>query len=92
LAIATTIAWVMAANGDLQAGAVIGWWVGWSVYETIIRLQCKQYIKDGPWWGHCYRQAGRMDMVCYVMFKNLLIGVIFFIVLRNLGMLHATVS
>jgi hypothetical protein len=92
LAIATTIAWVMAANGDLQAGAVIGWWVGWSVYETIIRLQCKPYIKDGPWWGHCYRQAGRMDMVCYVMFKNLLIGVIFFIVLRNLGMLHATVS
>ena len=92
LAIATTIAWFMAANGDLQAGAVIGWWVGRSVYEIIIRLQCKPYIKDGPWWGHQYRRAGRMDMICYVMFKNLLIGVIFFIALRNLGGLHATVS
>lgn len=92
LAVATTIAWFMAANGDLQAGAVIGWWVGWSVYEIIIRLQCKPYIKDGPWWGHQYRQASWMDMICYVMFKNLLIGVIFFIVLRNLGMLHTAVN
>ena len=92
LAIATTIAWLMAANGDLQAGAVIGWWVGWSVYEIIIRLQCKPYIKDGPWWGRRYRQAGRMDMICYGMVKNLLSGVIFFIVLRNLGMLHTTIN
>lgn len=92
LAIATTIAWVIAANGNLQANAVIGWWLGWSVYEVIIRLQCKPYIKDGPWWGRRYRRASRMDMICYVMFKNLLIGAIFFIALRSLGMLHITVS
>lgn len=92
LAIATTVAWVMAANGNLQAVAVIGWWVGWSVYETVIRLQCKPYIKDGPWWGRRYRRAGRMDMICYVMFKNLLIGAIFFIVLRKLGVLNIAAS
>lgn len=91
LALAATVAWTMTAIGSLQAGAVISWWLGWSVYEIIIRMQCKPYIKDGPWWGHRYRGAGRMDMLCYVMFKNLLIGVVFFIVLRRFGVLH-TVS
>lgn len=88
LAIAVTSTWGLAANGQLGASALIGWWLGWSVYEIIIRLQCKPYIKDGPWWGHRYRPAGRMDMICYVMFKNLLIGAILFIVLRNLGLLQ----
>lgn len=88
LAVAVTSAWGLAANGQLGASAVIGWWLGWSVYEIIIRLQCKPYIKDGPWWGHRYRPAGRMDMICYVMFKNLLIGAVLFIVLRNLGLLQ----
>lgn len=88
LAITVTTAWGLAANGQLGASAVIGWWLGWSVYEIIIRLQCKPYIKDGPWWGHRYRRAGLMDMICYVLFKNLLIGAILFIVMRNLGLLQ----
>ena len=88
LAIAATIAWTLAASGQLEAGAVIGWWLGWSIYEIIIRLQCKPYIKDGPWWGRRYCRAGRMDMICYVMFKNLLIGATFFIALRRLNILH----
>lgn len=88
LAIAVTTAWLLAANGQLGASAIIGWWLGWSVYEIIIRLQCKPYIKDGPWWRHSYRQASRMDMFCYVMFKNLLIGVILFSMLRNIGLLQ----
>jgi hypothetical protein len=29
-----------------------------------------------------------MDMICYVMFKNLLIGAGLFIALRNLGLLQ----
>jgi NosR/NirI family transcriptional regulator, nitrous oxide reductase regulator len=88
LALATTIVWAMATNGSMEVGAVIGWWLGWSVYEIIIRMQCKPYIKDGPWWGHRYRHAGCMDMICYVMFKNLLIGAVFFIVLHHFGVLH----
>jgi len=88
LALAATTAWLLAANGQLGSSAVIGWWLGWSAYEIVIRLQCKPYIKDGPWWHHNYRQAGRMDMFCYVMFKNLLIGVILFSVLRNLSLLQ----
>jgi hypothetical protein len=88
LAIAATIAWVLAASGRLEAGAIIGWWLGWSVYEVIIRLQCKCYIKVGPWWSHHYKHADRMDMICYVMFKNLLIGAAFFILMRHFGLLH----
>lgn len=87
-AVAVSVAWALAANGLLSADALIGWWLGWSIYEIIIRLQCKPYIKDGPWWGHRYRPAGWMDMICYVFFKNLLIGALFFVVLRNLGYLQ----
>ena len=88
LAVAATFAWALAAGGWLQAGAVIGWWLGWSVYEVFIRLECKPYIKIGPWWGRQYKRAGRMDMICYVMFKNLLIGAAFFLLLRHFGLLH----
>jgi NosR/NirI family nitrous oxide reductase transcriptional regulator len=89
LAVAATIAWALAASGRLEAGAVIGWWLGWSIYEVIIRLQCKPYVKVGAWWSHSYKPASRMDMICYVMFKNLLVGVVFFIMLRHLDMLQA---
>ncbi len=88
VAFAATVAWALAASGEMEAIAVIGWWLGWSVCEVIIRLQCKPYIKVGPWWGHAYKAAGRMDMICYVMFKNLLIGASLFIVLRHLGLLN----
>ncbi len=88
IAATATVVWALAANGQLGASVVIGWWLGWSVYEIIIRLQCKPYIKDGPWWGRRYRSASLMDMICYVMFKNLLIGAILFIVLRNFGLLQ----
>lgn len=91
LAVAATIAWALVASGELEAGAVIGWWLGWSIYEVIIRMQCKPYVKVGPWWGRQYKAAGRMDMICYVMFKNLLIGAALFITLRHFGLLH-TVS
>lgn len=87
LALAVTVAWGLAALGELRAGAVIGWWFGWSVYEVMIRLNGKRYVKDGPWWGRRYRVAGVMDMVCYVAFKNLLIGASLFLVLKALGRL-----
>ena len=87
LALAVTVAWVLAALGELRAGALIGWWFGWSVYEVWIRLNAKRYVKDGPWWGRRYRVAGVMDMVCYVAFKNLLIGAALFLVLKALGRL-----
>ena len=85
LAVAATLAWVLAATGQLRAGAVIGWWFGWSVCEVLIRLQAKRYVKDGPWWGRRYRVAGVMDMLSYVGFKNLLIGAAFFLVLKAAG-------
>jgi hypothetical protein len=87
LALATTIAWVMAALGELRAGSIIAWWFGWSVYEVMIRLKAKRYVKDGPWWGRRYRVASIMDMLCYVGFKNLLIGAALFLALKAAGWL-----
>ncbi len=87
LALAASLMWVFAALGQLQAGAVIGWWFGWSVFEVIVRLGAKPYVKDGPWWAGRYRKAGVMDMICYVGFKNLLIGASLFIALKTVGAL-----
>ena len=87
IALAASVAWVLAAMGQLRAGALIGWWFGWSVYEVFIRLDGKRYVKDGPWWGRRYRVAGVMDMLCYVAFKNLLIGAALFLGLKALGWL-----
>ncbi len=85
LGLAASVAWVMAALGHLSAGALIGWWFGWSLYEVLIRLSGKRYVKDGPWWQDRYREAGVMDMLSYVGFKNLLIGASLFLALKAFG-------
>lgn len=89
LALAATLAWVLALAGQLRAGAVIGWWFGWSVLEVLIRLRDKRYVKDGPWWGRRYRVANTMDMLSYVGFKNLLLGAALFLALKAGGRLVA---
>lgn len=86
-AIGVTLMWVLAATGRIEAGAIVGWWFGWSVFEVIVRLGSKPYVKEGAWWGRRYRKASVMDMLCYVGFKNLLIGAVFFITLKSQGLL-----
>lgn len=87
VALLVTVAWALAAVGQLRAGALIGWWLGWSALEVLVRLRAKPYVKDGPWWGRNYRTATRMDMLCYVLFKNLLVGVMLFMGLKAAGLL-----
>ncbi|MBN8442208.1 MAG: transcription regulator [Thauera sp.] len=87
LAVAASLAWVFAALGQLAPAAIIGWWFGWSVFEIAVRMGSKPYVKEGPWWGSRYRRAGLMDMICYVGFKNLLIGAVMFIGLKSAGLL-----
>ena len=48
LGVAASVMWIVAAMGRLEAGAVIGWWFGWSVFEVIVRLGAKPYVKEGP--------------------------------------------
>ena len=86
LGLAASVVWVLAAMGRLDAGAIIGWWFGWSVFEVVVRLGAKPYVKEGPWWGAAYRSATLMDMICYVSFKNLLIGAVLFLSLKSLGL------
>ncbi|MBA4343709.1 MAG: 4Fe-4S binding protein [Methylibium sp.] len=87
LALAATLAWLLAASGRLSSAAIIGWWFGWSAYEVLIRMNGRRYVKDGPWWRANYRVAGWMDMISYVAFKNLLIGAALFLTLKALGRL-----
>jgi hypothetical protein len=87
LGLAATVVWILAALGRMEAGALIGWWFGWSVFEVVVRLSSKPYVKEGPWWGRRYRRAKPMDMICYVGFKNLLIGAALFLALKSLGLL-----
>lgn len=82
-----TLMWLFAAAGRLEAGAVVGWWLTWSVFEVVVRLTSKPYVKEGPWWGRQYRRATLMDMLCYVGFKNLLIGAVLFLALKATGAL-----
>ncbi|MBN9459819.1 MAG: regulatory protein NosR [Burkholderiales bacterium] len=82
-----TVVWLLAADGRMSSAAVIGWWFGWSVYEVLIRMQGKRHVKDGPWWGRTWREAGVMDMLSYVGFKNLLIGATLFLGLEALGLM-----
>lgn len=89
LAVAASLAWLLAAQGKLSSAAIIGWWFGWSVYEVLIRMSGRRYVKDGPWWRANYRVAGWMDMLSYVGFKNLLIGAALFLALKALGWLPA---
>ena len=89
LAVAASLAWLLAAQGKLSSAAISGWWFGWSVYEVLIRMSGRRYVKDGPWWRANYRVAGWMDMLSYVGFKNLLIGASLFLALKALGWLPA---
>ena len=87
LALAASVAWALAATGRLSSVAIIAWWFGWSVYEVLIRMSGKRYVKDGVWWQQRYRVANWMDMLSYVGFKNLLIGAALFLALKALGVL-----
>ncbi len=89
LAVVVTVMWVLGlgAEGKMGPAAVIGWWIGWSLYEIMVRMQCKPWVKEGPWWRHARRQADWADMTAYVVTKNLIIGVVLFLVLRVTGVL-----
>ena len=86
-ALAASLVWLLAARGSASPLLVIGAWFGWSVFEVLVRLQGKRYVKDGPWWGKLYRQANVMDMLSYVGFKNLLIGAVIFWLLARADMM-----
>jgi NosR/NirI family transcriptional regulator, nitrous oxide reductase regulator len=87
LAILVTWAWLLGAAGKLGPGIVLGWWLAWSAYETITRMKCKPFVKEGPWWGRALRRATWADMAAYVGMKNLLVGAGLFLVMKAAGIL-----
>jgi NosR/NirI family nitrous oxide reductase transcriptional regulator len=89
LAVLVTWAWLLGAAGRLGPGIVLGWWLAWSAYELIVRMACKPWVKEGPWWGHTLRKASWADMAAYVGMKNLLIGAALFLLMSATGALPA---
>ncbi|MCC6533002.1 MAG: 4Fe-4S binding protein [Burkholderiales bacterium] len=87
LAVLVTWTWLLGAAGKLGPGIILGWWLAWSVYELIVRMQCKPYVKEGPWWGRRFRAATWADMVSYVSMKNLLVGAALFLAMKGVGVL-----
>lgn len=87
LAVVVTLAWILAATGQIGSAVVIAWWIGWSVYEVLCRRRCKPWVKEGPWWGRQRRAADTMDLIFYVATKNLLIGAGLFVILALLGVI-----
>ncbi|AAZ97343.1 probable transmembrane regulatory nosR transcription regulator protein [Thiobacillus denitrificans ATCC 25259] len=87
LTILVTWVWVLGAAGRIGPGIVLGWWSAWSVYELVVRMRCKPYVKDGPWWGRNLRPASWADMAAYVTFKNLLIAATLFLIMKGTGVL-----
>lgn len=85
LAVVVTTVWILAAAHRVTSAVVIGWWIGWSVYEVLCRRRCKPWVKEGPWWGRKRRRAGTVDIIFYVATKNLLIGIGLFLVLALFG-------
>ena len=88
LAVLVTWTWLLGAAGKLGPGIILGWWLAWSVYETIARMNCKPRVKEGPWWQRNYRAASWADMIAYVGMKNLLIGAALFLFLKAVGALQ----
>lgn len=87
LAVLVTWVWVLGAAGSIGPGIVLGWWLAWSVYELVVRMRCKPYVKEGPWWGRNLRPASWADMASYVAFKNLLIAITLFLLMKGTGVL-----
>lgn len=87
LAVLVTWAWLLGAAGKLGPGIILGWWLAWSAYELVVRMFCKPYVKEGPWWGRRFRPASWADMMSYVAMKNLLIGAALFLIMKGIGVL-----
>jgi NosR/NirI family nitrous oxide reductase transcriptional regulator len=88
LALLVTWVWVLGAVGKIGPGIVLGWWLAWSAYELVVRMRCKPYVKEGPWWGRNLRPASWADMASYVGFKNLLIAAALFLLMKSAGILE----
>ncbi len=89
-ALAVSVMWLAALQGRMGAWLLIGAWSLWSTLEIGVRRVSKNYVKEGPWWAGRFRRASWMDLICYVSFKNLLIGVLLFAALKAAGVLVVT--
>jgi NosR/NirI family nitrous oxide reductase transcriptional regulator len=83
-AFAVTVVWVLGILGHLRPAVVIGWWTAWSVFELVVRVNCKPWFRQGPLLRRMRRMrrpASRIQLAFYVLTKNVLIGALLFLVM-----------
>jgi len=71
--------------GHLRPLVVIGWWAAWSVFELVVRLKCKPWVRQGPLLSRMRRPATSVQMAFYVLTKNVLIGALLFLIMSMAG-------
>jgi NosR/NirI family nitrous oxide reductase transcriptional regulator len=84
-AFAVTVVWVLGILGHLRPLVVIGWWAAWSVFELVVRLKCKPWVRQGPLLSRMRRPATSVQMAFYVLTKNVLIGALLFLIMSLAG-------
>ena len=84
-AFAVTVVWVLGILGHLRPLVVIGWWTAWSVFELVVRLKCKPWVRQGPLLSRMRRPATSVQMAFYVLTKNVLIGALLFLIMSMAG-------
>ena len=85
IAFAVTVVWVLGILGHLRPLVVIGWWTAWSVFELVVRLKCKPWVRQGPLLRRMRRPATNVQMASYVLTKNILIGALLFLIMSMVG-------
>lgn len=84
-AFAVTVVWVLGILGHVRPLVVAGWWVAWSVFEVMVRLNCKRWIREGPLLRRIRRHASPPQIAFYVLTKNALIGGLLFLLMTAMG-------
>ena len=83
-----TLVWILGLLGHLRPVVVIRWWMAWSVFELVVRVNCKPWFREGPLWRRLHRPARNGELAFYVLTKNVLIGGLLFLLMSFLTGTH----
>lgn len=80
-ALAVTVVWLLGLLGRVEPFTVGIWWGGWTLFELVVRVNCK------PWFGQgrSRRPARTGEVAFYVVTKNALIAAVMFLAISVLN-------
>jgi NosR/NirI family nitrous oxide reductase transcriptional regulator len=84
-AFAVTVVWVLGILGHVRPLVVAGWWAAWTLFEVVVRVNCKRAILEGPLLRRIRRHASAPQVTFYVLTKNALVAGLLFLLMSALG-------